>query len=126
MDLVRQVTHLLRERGETRPAPLLGGVAVETRADDGVNVYWRAPGSLVFPFLRPRSLRRYERILGGLGMRTVLHLETPEPYVATWLASAPRARTGGGLPASLPSAPTSEPAPATAPVTEARSHALSH
>ena len=104
MDLARQVTHLLRERGETEPAPLVGGVAVERRADDGVNVYWRTRGRLALPFLRLRSLRRYERILGELGMRTALRQDGGEPYVATWLAPVPRAHASDRLPDVITSA----------------------
>ena len=110
MDLARQVAHLLRHYGETYPAPLIGGFVVETRADDRINVYWRVPGRLRLPFLRMRSLRRYERILTGLGMATALHADGPEPYLACWLgderrpdvSSSPAARTSDELPATEP------------------------
>ena len=96
MELERQVAHLLRERGETYPAPLIGGVVVETRADDRVNVYWRVPGRLALGFLRLRSLRRYERILAGFGMATTLHEQGPEPYLTCWVREQRRSWMGAG------------------------------
>lgn len=48
MDLARLVTHLLRECGETRPAPLLGGVAGDlTSAAPGDGVARTAERSAV-------------------------------------------------------------------------------
>ena len=85
MDLTRQVAHLLRQSGETYPAPLIGGFVAETRADNRVNVYWRVSGKLGLWFLRMRALRRYERILAGFGMATALHADGPEPYLACWM-----------------------------------------
>src|SRR3712207_2498279 len=72
VELDCQVAHLLREAGESRPLPLIGGYVVEARPDGGVNVYWRSVGRLAPLPLRMRSLRRYQRILGGLRMVTVL------------------------------------------------------
>ena len=89
MDLARQVAHLLREAGESRPIPLLGGYVVEARPDGGVNVVWRSVGPLTPSVLRMRSLRRYQRILGGLRMVTVLQTNVREPYLACWM---PRSR----------------------------------
>ena len=89
VDLARQVAHLLREAGESRPLPLIGGYVVEARPDGGVNVSWRAVGPLAPAALRMRSLRRYQRILGGLRMITVLQTNVREPYLACWM---PRAR----------------------------------
>lgn len=85
MDLARQVAHLLREQGESRPLPLIGGYVVEARPDGGVNVAWRTSGRVALPFLRMRSLRRYQRILGGLRMITVLQTNVEEPYLACWM-----------------------------------------
>ena len=92
MDLARQVAHLLRERGESRPLPLLGGYVVGARPDGGVDVSWRTSGRASLPFLRMRSLRRYQRILGGLRMITVLQTNVAEPYLACWMPAG-RART---------------------------------
>ena len=85
MDLARQVAHLLRERGESAPLPLIGGYVVETRADGGVNVRWRSVGPFALPLLGMRSLRRYQRILSGLRMITVLQTNVNEPYLACWM-----------------------------------------
>ncbi len=90
MDLARQVIHLLREQGESRPLPLIGGYIVEARPDGGVNVAWRTSGRVTLPFLRMRSLRRYQRILGALRMITVLQTNVEEPYLACWM---PEGRT---------------------------------
>ncbi len=88
MELDRQVAHLLREAGESRPLPLIGGYVVEARPDGGVNVYWRSVGLLAPSPLRMRSLRRYQRILGGLRMVTVLQRNVREPYLACWMPRA--------------------------------------
>ena len=85
LDLAPQVAHLLRERGESRPLPVVGGYVVRPRADGGVTILWRAPGPVHLPALRGRSLRRYQQILSGLGLVTVLQTNVLEPYLACWL-----------------------------------------
>lgn len=97
MDLARQVAHLLRQSGETDPAPLVGGFVAETRADDRINVYWRVSGRLGFRFLRMRALRRYERILAGFGMATALRTDGPEPYLACWMPESRPVPTRPGV-----------------------------
>ena len=119
MELARQVAHLLRESGETYPAPLIGGVVVETRADDRVNVFWRVLGRLALGFLRLRSLRRYERVLSGLGMTTALHDEGPEPYLTCWLQEQRRSWMGAGGGVREPETPTPAASAATEIVREA-------
>jgi hypothetical protein len=64
---------------------MLGGYVVEPRTDGGVNVSWRTTGRTALPFLRMRSLRRYQRILGGLRMITVLQTNVATPYLACWM-----------------------------------------
>jgi len=86
-DLARQVGHVLREHGETRPVPILGGFVVEARPDGRVHVCWRLPGP---PMLRSRrrlrTLRRYKGVPRAWGLATELCLDAPEPYLACWIA----------------------------------------
>jgi hypothetical protein len=55
VELDRQIAHILRQHGEIDPVPVIGGYVVESRADGGVNVYWRAPGALQLRFMRGRA-----------------------------------------------------------------------
>ena len=88
LDLARQVEHYLRESGESRPVPILGGVVVEPQPGGRVRVYWRLPGPSLFAGRRrDRTLRRYARLLGAWGLATELRLDAPEPYVACWIAA---------------------------------------
>lgn len=83
--LARQVSHFLREHGETGPIPLFGGVVAEAQADGHVNVYWRLPGPPIFRSIRRRRhLRRWNQRLRAWGMATELLLDAPEPHVACW------------------------------------------
>lgn len=85
LELAPQIVHLLRERGESRPIPVIGGFVVRPRADGGVTVLWHAPGPVTVSALRTRSLRRYQQVLSGLGMVTVLQTNVAEPYLACWM-----------------------------------------
>lgn len=87
LDLATQVEHFLREMGETRPVPILGGVVVEGQPGGRVHVVWRLPGPPLFGARRRlHHLRRYEHLLSAWGLATELHLEGPEAYVACWIA----------------------------------------
>ena len=86
-DLTRQVGHYLRERGETRPVPILGGFVAEARPGGRVRVAWRLPGPPAFGGVRRRrALRRYERLLRAWGLATELCVDEPEPYLTCWIA----------------------------------------
>ena len=92
MDLAHQVAHVLRERGEIHPVPVLGGFVVEARAPDLVAVYWRVPGPVVLGVLRRRYLRRYRRLLDEFGLDTTLAADGPEPCITgrlRWGTMAP-------------------------------------
>ena len=90
LDLARQVRHVLEDRGETRPLPILGGFVAEAHPSGRVRVSWRLPGPPIFgDRRRRRELRRYERLLRAWGVATALHFDTPEPYVACWVARRP-------------------------------------
>jgi hypothetical protein len=88
LDLARQVGYVLRERGETRPVPILGGFVAEARPAGQVHVFWRLPGPPLFAAPRRlRNLRRYEGLLRSWGMATELCLDAPEPHLACWIAA---------------------------------------
>jgi hypothetical protein len=87
MDLISQVRYFLREQGEGRPIPILGGFVVRAQSGGRLHVFWCLPGPPAFGFLRrSRHLRRYERLLRSWGLTTELHLEEREPYVSCWIA----------------------------------------
>ena len=87
LDLASQVGHYLREAGETRPVPILGGFVAEARPGGRVHVAWRLPGPPLFgAHRRLRALRRYERLLRAWGMATELCLDPAEPSLACWIA----------------------------------------